>query len=153
MQMCQSQINTTQWNPDSLTLPSGLICSLAGVVQKFYDNFLVTVAQYPTNISTITFWAVAIAWKPPVCQIPCSGLPGLVWNLGFWFNMKRSSSDKQESPLKAGVFVMSRQICPGTSLVVQGLRLHHAPNAGARVQYLIRELVPTCHHYVFTSLN
>ena len=154
MQMCQSQINTTQWNPDSLTLPLGLICSLVGeVVQEFYGSFVVTVAENPTSLSTTTIQAVTIAWEPAVCQIPCSGLPCLVWNLGFWFSMKRSSSDKQESPLKAGIFVLSRQICLGTSLVVQWLRLHHLPVQGAQVQSLIRELVPTCHSYVFTSLN
>ena len=131
MQMCQSQINTTQWNPDSLTLPLELICSLVRkVVQEFYDNFVVTIAENPTSISTITIQAVTIAWEPTVCQIPCSELPCLVWNLGFWFSMKRSSSDKQESPLKAGIFVLSEQICLGTSLVVQWLRLHQAASAG-----------------------
>ena len=34
---------------------------------------------------------------------------------------------------------------PETSLVVQQLRLH-APNAGARIQSLVRELDPTCRH-------
>ena len=34
----------------------------------------------------------------------------------------------------------------GTSLVVQWLRLH-APNAGAQVRFLVRELDPACHNW------
>ena len=33
----------------------------------------------------------------------------------------------------------------GTSLVVQWLRLH-IPNAGAWIQFLVRELDPICHN-------